>query len=84
MHASLQLLLDGFQFRLHALSQRLPQDGESPFPRPPTDVGETQKMENLRLAFSTLGSVFRRKASKLDQAGFVRMQFQVELVKSGC
>ena len=83
MHALPQLQLDNFQLRLHALSHRLPQDGEAPFPRRSTDVREPQKVERLRLAFAARRSVGRCIASKLNQARLVRVQFQLELVKSG-
>src|ERR1700739_3350549 len=40
----------------------------------PTDVGETQEVERLRLPFSTLFSVCNCVAPELDQSRLVRVQ----------
>src|SRR5713226_8221060 len=45
----------------------------------PTDVGETQKFEGLRLPFPTLPPAFRGIAPKLDPTRFIRVPFQSEL-----
>lgn len=79
MHALSQFDGKTSQLRTHALPHRLPQDGEFPSPSLPTDMGESQKMKSLQLAFSALDPVLRRKASEFDQARLVRLQFQVEL-----
>src|ERR1039457_816500 len=52
VHALPQLLPDFLQFRAHPLAYRLPLHGEAPgCPGLPTHVGESQKIERLRLAF---------------------------------
>ena len=45
------------------------------------DEGETQKVEGLRFAEPTLLAVGRRMATKLDQAGLVRMKRQRKLLQ---
>jgi hypothetical protein len=45
----------------------------------PGDVPEPQKVERLRFTQPSPGSISGRKATKLDQSGFLRMQRQCEL-----
>ena len=45
-------------------------------PAAPADVGEAKKVERLRLAFTTLSPVQRRKAAEPDQARLLPMQRQ--------
>src|ERR1022692_1996109 len=60
VHALPQLLPDFLQFRAHPLAYRLPLHGEAPgCPGPPTHVGESQKIERLRLAFPSPLPVLR-------------------------
>jgi hypothetical protein len=41
-------------------------------------VGKTQKVERFWLPFPSVCSIFRRIAPKLNQAGFLILQFQIE------
>src|SRR5271166_4547748 len=54
---------------------------EAPVPRLPANVGEAQEVERLRLCKAPLSPVRSRKAAELDEAGLVRVQFQIELRK---
>jgi hypothetical protein len=46
------------------------------------DMREAKEVEGLGLPFSPRCASFGRKATELDQAGFLRMQFQRELRQS--
>src|SRR5438552_3581507 len=74
MHTLPQLLLDGLHLRPQAVAARLPFDQELAAPRLAADEGEAEEVEGLRLAEPTPLAVLRRKASKLDQPGLLRMQ----------
>src|SRR6266511_6268003 len=52
---------------------------EAPVPGLPTDVGEAQEVERLRLGKAPLLPVRRREAAELDKPGLIRVQLQVEL-----
>jgi hypothetical protein len=80
---------------VHPLAQRLPKTLQlgghpfayrpaeyrevSPLPAPPTDVGETQKVEGLRLPCPTLVPALGGISPEFDQTSFLRVQFQSEL-----
>src|ERR1019366_7831076 len=80
--------------RVHPLAQRLPnilQLGGHPFayrlavyrevplpPAPPTNVGETQKVEGLRLPFPTLLPALGGISPEFDQTSFIRVPLQSE------
>ena len=75
MSASSKLLLQRSQLGRESLADGLAQKEEfAGLPRLPTDVGETQEVERLRLPFSTLFSVCDCKAPELDQPRLVRVQ----------
>src|SRR5262249_58837705 len=82
VHATHELGFDRLQLRAHALGDRLSLDRKRSLPRRPAVVREAEEVERFRLAQTTLGSTFRRKTAELDQACFVRVQFQAELGKS--
>jgi hypothetical protein len=78
-----QLLLQRCQLRPHALARRLASDDTGAgLPMPCTDVCEAQKVERLRLAFSSWLPVRDGVWPKLDQARVVWMHFQAELPAS--
>ncbi len=68
---------DSYLLQLHSQSFL---DSDAPEPETPvlglsTDVGKSQEVEGLRLFEAPLLSVLSRKATELDQAGLVRVQF---------
>ena len=56
------------QLRLQPLPHRLPKHDELPLPGLPTDVGQSQKAEGLRLAFTAPSTISGRKPTELDEA----------------
>ncbi len=74
-----ELLLNLLQLPPQALGDRLPLHGKLPPPVLPADMREAQKVERLRLAFSSSFPVEIGKRPELDPARFVRMQFQLKL-----
>src|SRR5215471_423191 len=83
MHAPPKFGLHFVQFRLHSLAHRLPQHREhSVAPLPHADVREAEKVECLRLPFSTPPPVMDRKGTKLQQPRLGGMQFELELSES--
>src|SRR5712671_1574122 len=78
-----QFRFDFLQLSAFPLTHRAPQHSEHPLTsRLATDVGEAKKVECLRLPLSTPLSIVDGKASKLDDARFLGMQFQFELGKA--
>src|SRR4029450_7740984 len=77
MHASLKLLLQFFQLRLHPLPHRLAKHREGPPSRLPADMREPKKVEGLRFALASSLPVARRMPSKLDQASLSLMPLQL-------
>ena len=73
-----ELLLDVQQLRPHPLADRFALDHEMAVPFLPADVREAEKVERLRLAFSSLGPVVFGKPPELNPARFVRVQLQPE------
>src|SRR5258707_7936338 len=67
-------LLDLAQPGPQPVAPRLPLQGELAVPGAPTDVGEAQEVEGLRLAEAAPLAVCRRMATELDQTRLVRMQ----------
>src|SRR5580658_1412950 len=83
VHPSLKLGSHLVQLRLQPFAYRLPQHRiHSIAPLLHADVGKAEKVERLRLPFSTPLPVWDRKRSKLQQSRFLGMQFQVELLHS--
>jgi len=78
VHASLQFLIDFFEFRLPPHPHRLAKHRKYPFPGLTTDMSESQKIECLGLSFTTPVPVFPRKPSKLQDSSFIRMEFQTK------
>ena len=80
---------------VHPLAQRLPKTLQlgghpfayrpaeyrevSPLPAPPTDVGETQKVEGLRLPCPTLLPALGALSPEFDRTSFIRVPFQSKL-----
>src|SRR4029453_12197223 len=64
------------------LTHGLPYERETPFPRLPTHVCEAEEVERLGLAPSVPLAVLSGVATKLDQAGLFRVQFQSERRKA--
>jgi len=80
MLPSLELSLDGFEFRDHPLLRRNPPDDEgSVLAALPTVVSETQEGEGLWFSLATLLPVSSGEPPELDQSCLVRVQFQTEL-----
>lgn len=78
--ALVQFLLEALHLCSHSLLDGLPQHTEPAFPSPPTNECETQEGEAVRFARPPPCSVLARKAPKLQQPGFVGLQFQLEAV----
>ena len=74
-----ELLLKFPQLPPQALADRFAFHGKLPPPVLPADVRETQKVERLRLTFSSSFPLELGKRPELDPARFVRMQFQSKL-----
>lgn len=81
MHPPLQLFLDSLQLGTHPVSASLPFKLECASSGAPTDVGKSEKVERLRFAKTSFGSMFNRIAAKLNQPGLVRMQRQCKLLQ---
>ena len=79
MHALAQLLLDLFEFRLHAIAPGLSLYDELAPMRLAADEDEAKELEGLRLSKPRPCAPDRRMAAKLDQAGLVGMQRKREL-----
>src|SRR4029453_9330271 len=77
MHASLKLLLQFFQLRLHPLPHRLAKHRIPPTSCFPANMREPKKVEGLRFALASLLPVARRMPSKLDQSSLSLMQLQL-------
>ncbi len=83
VHTSLKFGFHLMQLRLQPFAYRLPQHREpSITPFLYADVRKAKKVERLRLPFSTPLSVVGRERTKLQQARFLGMQFQIELLHS--
>src|ERR1035437_5303235 len=74
-----ELLLKFLQLPPQALADRLAFHGKLPPPVLPANVREAQKVERLRLTFSSSFPVELGKRPELNPARFVRMQFQSKL-----
>src|ERR1022692_4553887 len=74
-----ELLLKFPQLPPQALGDRFALHGKLPPPVLPADVREAQKVERLRLTFSSPFPVQFGKRPELDPARFVKMQFQSKL-----
>src|ERR1700686_3121512 len=79
VHAFAELLLDLLQLCPHTLADRHAPYGEASVPVFSADVRKAQKIERLRLAFSSSRSIFFGEPPELDQTRFVWMEFQPEL-----
>ncbi len=82
MHLASQLRPDRFQRRSHPLLHRQAQDFEPTLAGLAATVGESKKVEGLRLPLATLRTVRAGKSSEFDQSGLVRMQHQAKLRQS--
>src|SRR5262245_3785618 len=80
MHALAQLLLDLFEFHLHAIAPGLSLYDELAPMRLAADEDEAEELEGLRLSKPRPCAPDRRMAAKLDQAGLVRMQRKRKLL----
>jgi len=79
VHPLAQLRSNFIELGCHALADRFPVDREFACPVVrPTDVGETQKVKGFRLPFSPPLPTLSGKAPELNQARFLRVQFQPE------
>jgi hypothetical protein len=77
-----QLGLERRELGSHPLLDRVAVDLEAPLQSRPTDVGEPQKGEGLRLPLASPFSVLAREASKLDQASLVGVKLEAEACQS--
>jgi len=73
MHAHPKLLLDLSQLASHAFADRFAPYHESPKTVLPADVREAQKVERLRLPFSSTFPVLLGKPAELDPARLIRV-----------
>jgi len=79
MHTPSELLLNLLQFGPQAFADRLAPHRESSLPGLPADVREAQKVERLRLIFSSSFPVQLGIPPELNPARFIGMQFQPKL-----
>ena len=82
VQATQQLRFDLLQLGSHLLGNRLAFDGERPLPRLATHVGEAEEVERFRFTLTALVSAFSHIAAELDQARFLRVEFQSEFEKA--
>ena len=71
MHAPAELLLDFQQLGSHPLADRFALQGVTPVPVLPADMRESQKLERLRLPFSSLFPVLLGEPPELNPARLV-------------
>ena len=71
VHALANLLFDLSQFSPHALADRQASHRESPQSVLPADVREAQKVERLRLPFSSSFPVLFGKPAEFDPARLI-------------
>src|ERR1700730_14790355 len=81
VHASLKLGFHLIQLRLQPFPYRLPQHREpSIAPLLHADVRKAEKVERLRLSFTTQPPLIDRMRTELQKSRFLGMQLQVELL----
>jgi hypothetical protein len=73
MHPLSQLLFDFPKLRSHAVAPGDPLQNELPATRLSANKGKAQESEGFRFATPALGTLSRREAAELDQAGLFRM-----------
>src|SRR5579871_7034532 len=73
MHASFEFEFDLLQLRLQSLADGLPVYEETASPGFPTNMRETQKIEDLWLPLATLSPVYGCIATKFQQSCLFRM-----------
>jgi len=79
MHMTAQMLFDSLEFGPQPLGNSLPSHSEAiSLASPPTDVGEPQEVEGLRLALPTPLPMEGGTAAELDQACFIRVEGETE------
>ena len=81
VHPPSQLDLDILKLLAHAVATGLPLKLEMPATRFSADEREPQKSKGLRFSEPTILSIDRREATKLNQAGLVRVKRQRELLQ---
>src|SRR5215213_10204788 len=79
-----QFHFDFLQLSAFPLTHRPPQHRELPLSRLATDMREAKKVEALGFPLCTRFSLLDRKATKLNHARFLGMQFQFELGEALC
>ncbi len=78
-----QSLLDRLELLSKTLLDGPPFHGEPAIPMPSTtDVGQSQKVKRLGLPLATPAPVLLRKAPKLDQPSFIRVQRETEFTQA--
>jgi hypothetical protein len=83
VHSSLELGFHLIQLRLHPFPNRLPQHREPSIALLlHADMRKAEKVERLRLPFSTPLPLVDRKRTELQQSRFLGMQLQVEFLHS--
>jgi len=73
MHPSAELLLDFQQLGSHSFADRFALHSVTPVPVLPADMRESQKIERLRLPFSSLVPVLLGEPPELNPARLVRV-----------
>src|SRR5271169_1461792 len=81
MHPPSQFLLDLRELCPHAITPGFPFEEEFAPSGLTADVDEPQELEGLRFSKPTPGASVRRMATKLDQAGLIRIERQRELLQ---
>ena len=81
VHLPPQLLLDFLELGPHAVPPGFPLEQKFAPAAAAADMGEPQEIEGLRFAEPAPLAPCRSKAAELDQAGFVRMELQSELLE---
>src|SRR5262249_59240176 len=76
-----QFLLDPPERCPHAIAPGCSFDKELPTAIAFTDEGKAKEVEGLRFSEPAMSSSFCRKAAELEQAGFVRVERQRELLE---
>jgi hypothetical protein len=80
VHPTPQLHLDVPEPRPHSIPTCLPLEVEGAGPTAAANEGKAEKVESLWLPQSSSRSTLGRKAPKLDQTSFLRMQRQSKLL----
>ena len=82
VHSVSQLLPDGAQRCAHSIATSSPKKQELVVTRPTADVDEAEKRKRFRFSQTPSSASFGRESAKLDDARFLRMHLERELLQS--